>query len=193
MSSPSSFGSHRRTTDGIDDLVDGLRVRQGGPTVTEEIFGRSARPTQTIARTPRRTLRTVMTVTGIGFAFLAGALFGADARSESADNPPVPPTVTRTVTTTTTEAAVPASCRRVFDLIERMMAANGAIADAGEKQLDIAHAARRAIFLKDWKALDEAMHRQTELNNSLDGPNAHAVGLYAELKDAMKECRDDLD
>lgn len=125
--------------------------------------------------------------------FLVGGVFGAQqGRSQSSDTDAATPTVTRTVTTTTTQAAIPAVCARALVLAERMMEANGAIADAGERQLDISHAARRAIYLKDWKALDEAMHRQTELNNSLDGPNAHAVGLYAELKTAIKECNDAL-
>ncbi len=189
MTDPSSFNSRRRTTDRIDELVDGLRIRQGGPVIEEEIrFGpRPVRPRRPQQPYGFRVIGLVV------LAFVMGGAFGAArGRAESSEPRPARPTVTRTVTTTTTQPVVPASCRRVFDLIERMMAANGAIADACEKQLDIAHAARRAIFSKDWKALDEAMHRQTELNNSLDGPNANAVGLYAELKDAMKECSDDL-
>lgn len=195
MTDPSSFTSRRRTTDRIDELVDGLRIREGGPAVEEEIrFGpRPARPAESTRHARPQQSYGLRVVGFVVLAFIMGGAFGAArGRIESSEPRPAPPTVTRTVTTTTTRAAVPASCTRVFDLIERMMAANGAIADAGEKQLDIAHAARRAIFSKDWKALDEAMHRQTELNNSLDGPNANAVGLYAELKDAMKECSDDL-
>lgn len=189
MTDPSSFGSPRRPRDRLDELVDGLRIREGGPATEEIHFGR--RPVRPVRPQQPYGLRVVGVVV---LAFIMGGAFGAArGRQESSEPRPAPPTVTRTVTTTTTQPAVPASCRRVFDLIERMMAANGAIADAGEKQLDIAHAARRAIFLKDWKALDKAMHDQTELNNSLDGPNAHAIGLYAELQSTMKECRDELD
>lgn len=72
------------------------------------------------------------------------------------------------------------------------MADTSTIAGAGEKQLDLSHAARRAIFSKDWEALDKTMVEQTALNNALDAPSQKAMGRYAELAQEMKDCRDEL-
>lgn len=130
----------------------------------------------------------------VAVAFVFGVVWGTSYQDEYDSVPPdgVTPTVTRTVTHTATQPALPASCARALSVMERMMAANSAIAGAGEKQLDLSHAARRAMFAKDWQALDKTMFAQTELNNSLDTPSQQALGTYAELAQAIKECRDDL-
>lgn len=123
--------------------------------------------------------------------FLVGAIFGLSATPE--DSLPAHPSLpepARTVTTTVTQPALPASCARAIALMERVQEQVAAIGAAGEEQLDISHAARQAIFMKDWKALDTAMNKQTDLNNRLDKPATQAMTQTMELQKAMRECLD---
>jgi hypothetical protein len=125
------------------------------------------------------------------FCFLMGAIFGLSSIEEnSSDRTHQPPSVPRTVTETTTQPALPASCARAIRIMERVQESVSAIGGAGEEQLDISHAARQAIFLKDWKALDAVMNRQTDLNNRLDKPATDAMTQTMELQKAMRECLD---
>lgn len=160
--------------DEIDDLVDGLNV-------PEHYQLERPRPW----RIPRWVAITVPILT-----FLFGAVVGLSAYEEPSTVDRPTPVITKTKTETVTEPAIPPSCQRALDVMKRMMEANSTIAGAGEEQLDISHAARQAIFLKDWQALDKAMVRQTDLNNRLDKPNDKALKVYGELVDAMKECAD---
>lgn len=132
-------------------------------------------------------------ICGLGLVWF-GTFFGASVSSMDSSDAPVP-TTTVTVTTTETQRVdrLPASCMRALELLERIIEDNAAIASAGEKQLDISHAARQAIFTKDWQALDKTMNQQTDLNNKLDAPAAHAMQYTLELKALIKECRNDLD
>lgn len=165
--------------DEVDNLIDGLRVSEYQE--HEEVG--DGEPT-------RWSMPPWVVFTGILFFFIMGAVFGLSAVEEPRRAEQPAPVITKTKTETATKAAIPPSCQRAMDMMRRMMEANSTIAGAGEEQLDISHAARQAIFLKDWKALDKVMVRQTDLNNRLDNPNAKAIQVYADLDDAMKECID---
>lgn len=161
--------------DEVDEIIDGLPV--------SELY-------QEDQPGPWKIPRVLVICVPLGM-FMLGAIFGLSqlpGESSTSDRPT--PVITKTVTETATQPAVPPSCARAIAIMARMMEANSTIAGAGEEQLDIAHMARQAIFLKDWKMLDKAMNLQTELNNRLDKPNAQAIAIYPELKDALKECLD---
>lgn len=101
-------------------------------------------------------------------------------------------TVTHYATQRVTQPAIPPSCAMALTAMARMMEANAAIAGAGTEQLDISHAARRAIFLKDWEELDRVMFRQTDLNNRIAKPTVQALKAYADLADAMEACQNEI-
>lgn len=164
----------------VDEIIDGLPLKPGYE-ATEEYDD-----TPTRYSIPRWVVYTVPF-----FCFLIGAIVGLSALPEdSSRGRPSLPEPARTVTTTTTQAAIPASCARAIALMERVQEQVAIIGGAGEEQLDISHAARQAIFLKDWKALDKAMNKQTDLNNRLDKPATQAMTGTMELKKAMQECLD---
>jgi hypothetical protein len=167
--------------DEIDELVDSLHVRFPH---LGETYALDGIPQKTVFKISRWLAFTVPILT-----FLIGAVVGLSDNPEDS-LPPYDPHARATVTATTTitQSAVPASCARALVLMARVNDAVSAIGAAGEEQLDISHAARQAIYLKDWIALDKAMHRQTDLNNRLDKPAADAFSLTLELQTAMKDC-----
>lgn len=171
--------------DPLDEILDGLRVKEDtGYYDDEEVITEDYRPPR--IRMPRWIAFCVPL-----FCFIMGAVFGLSAYPEdSSDGRPSLPEPARTVTTTTTQPAIPASCAWAIRTMQRIEADVSTIGAAGEEQLDISHAARQAIFLKDWKALDAAMKKQTDLNNRLDKPATEAMRVTLELQKAMQECLD---
>jgi len=129
----------------------------------------------------------------VSLGILLGFLLAAMARmGNSPPEPTATPGPTVTVTTTTTQAALPASCTRALDLMRAVMADTSVVGGAANEQLDISHAARRAMFEKDWKALDETMNRQKELNDRLNEAAIGAMQLYPQLEEALRKCEQDV-
>lgn len=180
----------------MDDFIDGMWTEgptEGVDTVEFDRPNLSDLP-EPLPEPPRSITNwaLIRRLAWIGLGVLVGLLLATTARvGHSPTRPAATPGPTVTVTTTPTQPALPASCTRALDLMRRVMADTSTIGGAANEQLDISHAARQAMFVKDWKALDETMNRQKELNDRLNEAAIGAMQLYPQLQEAIRKCEQD--
>lgn len=75
-----------------------------------------------------------------------------------------------------------------IDLMQKVMADIRTLGSNGNKQIDIATAANRAIYEKDWATLRTVQEQQRALMAEQTKAGARYVQIYPELVDKLAAC-----
>jgi hypothetical protein len=74
--------------------------------------------------------------------------------------------------------------------MQKVMADTRALNSNGNKQIDIATQANRAIFEKDWAGLRDAQEKQRALMHEQTKAGAEYVRIYPELVEKLAACQE---
>ena len=183
-----------------DIYIDGLRVLNvpGSNATTAQI------PLQDTVPIPIRAKRTGIghgltrgtrwaIVTGV---FLVGTCTGGALASSATPKQDWQPQTTVIQPTTvvvsplvqTQQVPVPASCLKAILQAEAVLKAATAVADSGDRELDIISQAYQGVLAKDGKKLNDAAGEQRELQLELAKSQAEVILPYQQLMDGLATC-----
>jgi hypothetical protein len=126
----------------------------------------------------------------LGVGLLAGWLIGVDPDKAAppASKPAEVKTVTVIETKTVTVTKVPEVCLRAIELMRLIIADTRTLNSKGDVQIDIATAANRAIFEKDWAGLREVQERQRTLMTEQAVAHSGFANRYDETLRMLTAC-----
>lgn len=168
-----------------DEYIDDLPLRDGSA------------PDRTTHPTKRASIRPA-TVVGLLCAvalFVCGWSVAAlqYVMGDRSDMVPGEPQPTVTVTVIETEVSLPPACQQALKDFDRYLDAAATISKSGTPQLDIMGEAHRAIILKDWKALNEVVTKQRDLQRQMGPASSKVLPVLIEVKEGMERCQSQLD